>query len=215
MASSRWALRAAVTLTALAVALPFSSGTASAESDPLFVLLQDNNVNLTVGVSGNVDMIPVAASAQVGIGDDVGAAPAMDVMANGGIQVALGLAAHVDEAVDAHVSAMAEVGKAPAAAPPAAPAVAAPPAPALAAAEVAEPAVAPPPTPAAAPEPAAPVLEEAVTVTDDTVAVADEPKGDEEEEDCPEEVRPSGCPNITALGILSVCLLPDLVQLHI
>ncbi len=59
------------------------------------------------------------------------------------------------------------------------------------------------------------MLEAAVTVTDDTAAVTDAPKGDDEDEDCPDEAGPSGCPNITALGILSVCLLPNLVQLHI
>ena len=37
MASSRWALRAAATVTALAFALPFSSGTATA--DPIIQIL--------------------------------------------------------------------------------------------------------------------------------------------------------------------------------
>ncbi|MEV6240564.1 hypothetical protein [Lentzea sp. NPDC051838] len=117
MASSRWALRAAATLTALAFALPFSTGTANA--DPILVLLEDNHVNATVGISGNVDMIPVAAGAHVSLDTGHG----LSVMANGGIQVALGLCghadvglsagvdvgAHVSAAVDAHVDAVVEV----------------------------------------------------------------------------------------------------------
>ncbi|MGW6935076.1 hypothetical protein ACWGE0_33790 [Lentzea sp. NPDC054927] len=93
MVSSRWALRAAATVTALAFALPFSSGTASA--DPILVLLQDNHVNATVGVSGNVDMLDVAAGAHVAL--DTG--PGISVLANGGIQVALGLCGHADVGV--------------------------------------------------------------------------------------------------------------------
>lgn len=93
MASSRWALRAAATVTTLAFALPFSTGTANA--DPILVLLQDNHVNATVGVSGNVDMLDVAAGAHVAL--DTG--PGISVMTNGGIQVALGLAAQVDAGV--------------------------------------------------------------------------------------------------------------------
>lgn len=104
MASSRWALRAAATVTALAFALPFSSGTASA--DPILVLLQDNHVNATVGVSGNVDMIDVAAGAHVSI--DTG--PGISVMANGGVQVALGLCAHADVGVGVGVGVGAVVG---------------------------------------------------------------------------------------------------------
>lgn len=98
MASSRWALRAAATVTALAFALPFSSGTATA--DPLIQILGDNHVNATIGVSGNVDMIDVAAHAHVSL--DTG--PGITVLANGGIQVALGLGAHVNAGVGADVN---------------------------------------------------------------------------------------------------------------
>jgi hypothetical protein len=104
MASSRWALRAAATVTALAFALPFSSGTANA--DPILVLLQDNHVNATIGVSGNVDMLDVAAGAHVSI--DTG--PGISVMTNGGIQVALGLCAHADVGVGVGVGVGAVIG---------------------------------------------------------------------------------------------------------
>ncbi|MET8762107.1 hypothetical protein [Lentzea sp. NPDC004782] len=206
MAITRWARRAVLTATALAFALPFTTGTAQAE--PIIQALEDNNVNVTIGLSNNnVDSVPVSLGTlnvplSTGEGFDV----------NAGAQAALDMAAAMKEAIHsgqipgvnmgaAHVQAVKEVEAAP---PPAAPAVAAPPP----VAEVAAPAAAP----QAAPE-TAPVLESAVTVTDETVTVTDEPKGDDEGDD--DEAAPSGCPNITALGILSVCLLPNLVQLHI
>jgi hypothetical protein len=218
MAITRWARRAVLTATALAFALPFSTGTAQA--DPIIEILGDNNVNLTVGAyNNNVNSIPVSLGAGVGL--NTGSGITLD---NEGIQFALDVA-HASVSADASVGVpftniAAEASVAAAVDTPAV-AVAAPPAePEVAAA----PEVAAPPAPEvaapAAPE-AAPAFESAVTITDDTVAVAedtaavaDQPKGDEEE-DCPEEVEPSGCPNITALGILSVCLLPNLVQLHI
>lgn len=204
MAITRWARRAVLTATALAFALPFSTGTAQA--DPIIEALADNNVNVTVGAyNNNVNSIPVSLGAGASL--DTGSGITLDT--NEGIQLALDIG-HAEIWADASVgvpftdigvgaSAAAAVDMPPVtvAAPPAAPAVTAP--------EVA----APP-----APE-AAPVLEAAVTITGETAAVTDEPKGGGEEEDCPPEAAPSGCPNITALGILSVCLLPNLVQLHI
>lgn len=234
MAITRWARRAVLTATALAFALPFSTGTAQA--DPIIEILGDNNVNLTVGAyNNNVNSIPVS----LGAGASLNTGGGITLDTNEGIQLGLDIG-HAAVWADAAVgvpftnigveAAAAAVVDAPAvavdvAAPPAEPVVAAPPTPAVAAPpapETAEPAVVAPPAPAVAepvvaapPTPAAaPVLDSAVTITDDTAAVADEPKGDEEE-DCPEEVKPSGCPNITALGILSVCLLPNVLQIHI
>jgi len=209
MAITRWARKAVLTATALAFVLPFTTGTAQAE--PIIQVLEDNNVNVTVGLSNNnVDSVPVSLGTlnvplSTGEGFDV----------NAGAQAALDMAAAMKEAIHsgqvpgvtmgaAHVQAVKEVEAAP---PPAAPAVAAPP-------PVAE-LAAPPAAPQAAPE-TAPVLESAVTVADDTATVTDAPKGgDEGDDDDDVVVRPSGCPNITALGILSVCLLPNLIQLHI
>ncbi|HEX8867185.1 MAG TPA: hypothetical protein VF821_16120 [Lentzea sp.] len=229
MVINRWARRAVLTATALAFALPFTTGTAQA--DPIIEILGDNNVNVTVGAyNNNVDSIPVSLGAGASLNTGSGLTLGLDE--NEGIQLALdighaeiwagasagvpfthiGVEASAAAAVDlpaAHV----------AVAPPPAvePEVAAPPAPQVAAAPAPQVAAAPAPQVAALPaEPeAAPVLESAVTITEDTAALTDQPKGDDEEEDCPEEVEPSGCPNITALGILSVCLLPNLVQLHI
>lgn len=212
MAITRWVRRAVLTATALAFALPFSTGTAQA--DPIIEVLADNNVNVTVGAyNNNVNSIPVS----LGAGASLNTGSGITLDTNEGIQLALDIA-HAEVWADASVgvpftnigveasaAAAVDVPAVTVAAPPAEPA--APPA----QPEVTEPEVAAPP---AEPE-AAPVLESAVTITDDTAGLTDEPKGDEEEEDCPEEVRPSGCPNITALGILSVCLLPNLVQLHI
>ena len=221
MAITRWARRAVLTATALAFALPFSTGTAQA--DPIIEVLGDNNVNVTVGAyNNNVNSIPVS----LGAGASLNTGSGITLDTNEGIQLALdighaevwadagvgvpftdiGVEASAAAAVDVPAVAVAvEAAEVEVAAPPAEPA----------AAEVAE--VAAPPAPAAAP-----VLESAVTITDETAAVAedttaltDEPKGDEEEDDCPEEVEPAGCPNVTALGILSVCLLPNLLQLHI
>lgn len=220
MAITRWARTAVLTATALAFALPFTTGTAQA--DPIIEILADNNVNVTVGAyNNNVDSIPVSLGAGASL--NTGSGITLDLDSNEGIQLAMDIG-HASVWADASVgvpfthigvdAAAAATVDAPAMAvavapPPAAkPEVAPPPAPAVAA----------PPAPQAAPEVApetAPVLEAAVTVTDDTAALTDEPKGDDEEEDCPDEVSLSGCPNITALGILSVCLLPNLVQLHI
>jgi hypothetical protein len=202
MAISRWARRAVLTATALAFSLPFTTGTAQA--DPIIEVLDDNNVNVTIGLSNNnVDSVPVSAGLNIPLSTGEG----FDV--NAGAQAALDMAATMKEAIHsgeipgvnmgtAHVEAVEDVAVE----------IAAPPA---AEPEVAE--VAAPPAVEAAPE-ATPVLEAAVTITDEAAPVTDDPKGDEEE-DCPPEVSPSGCPNITALGILSVCLLPNLVQLHI
>ncbi|MEU0885502.1 hypothetical protein ABZ345_43545 [Lentzea sp. NPDC005914] len=217
MAITRWARTAVLTATALAFALPFTTGTAQA--DPIIEILADNNVNVTVGAyNNNVDSIPVSLGAGASL--NTGSGITLDLDSNEGIQLAMDVA-HASVWADASVgvpfthigvdaSAAATVD-APAVAvavapPPAAePEVAAPPAPAVAA----------PPAPQAAEPEAAPVLEAAVTVTDDTAALTDDPKGDDEDDDCPDEAGPSGCPNITALGILSVCLLPNLIQLHI
>lgn len=227
MAITRWARRAVLTATALAFALPFTTGTAQA--DPIIEVLADNNVNVTVGAyNNNVNSIPVSLGAGASL--NTGSGITLDLDENEGIQLAMDLG-HAEIWTDAsagvpftHIGVEAAAA-ATVAAPSAHVAVAPPPA--------AEPAIAPPPTPevAAAPAPQAapptpqvaappaepeaePVLESAVTITDDTAALTDQPKGDDEDEDCPEEVTPS-CPNITALGILSVCLLPNLVQLHI
>ncbi len=219
MAITRWARRAVLTATALAFGLPFTTGTAQA--DPIIEILADNNVNLTIGASNNnVDSIPVSLNAGASL--NTGSGITLDT--NEGIQLAMDIG-HAEIWADASVRVpFTNIGAGVAAAaavdvpavavavapPPAAePEVAAPPAPEVAA----------PPTPEAAPA-VAPVLEDAVRVTDetianDTAAPADDPKGDEEEEDCPPEAAPSGCPNITALGILIVCLLPNLLQLHI
>jgi hypothetical protein len=205
MAITRWARRAVLTATALAFALPFSTGTAQA--DPIIEVLADNNVNVTVGAyNNNVNSIPVSLGAGASL--NTGSGITLDLDENEGIQLAMDLG-HAEIWADASVGVpFTDIGVEAAAAatvatPSAHVAVAPPPA--------AEPeAAAPPAEPAAAP-----VLEEAVTITDDTAALTDQPKGDDEEEDCPEEVRPDGCPNITALGILSVCLLPNVLQLHI
>ncbi|GAB2873085.1 hypothetical protein [Lentzea nigeriaca] len=205
MAITRWARRAVLTATALAFALPFSTGTAQA--DPIIEILGDNNVNVTVGAyNNNVDSIPVSLGAGADLDTGSGLTLALDE--NDGIQLAMDIG-HAEIWADAsagvpftHVGVNATAAAA-VDTPAVQVAVAPPPAPAAA-----------PPTPAAAPEPA-PVLQAAITITDETATAVDEPKGDDEEEDCPEEVRPSGCPNITALEILSVCLLPDLVQLHV
>jgi hypothetical protein len=225
MAISRWARRAVLTATALAFALPFTTGTAQA--DPIIEVLADNNVNLTIGASNNnVDSIPVSLNAGASL--NTGSGITLDT--NEGIQLALDIG-HAEIWAGAAVGVpFTNIGVEAAAAaavdvPAVAVAVAPPPAAEPEVTEVAEvaappaPEVAAPPAVEAAPE-AAPVLESAVTITDETVAddtaaVADEPKGDDEEEDCPPEAAPSGCPNITALGILSVCLLPNLLQLHI
>lgn len=218
MAITRWARRAVLTATALAFGLPFTTGTAQA--DPIIEILADNNVNLTIGASNNnVDSIPVSLNAGASL--NTGSGITLDT--NEGIQLAMDIG-HAEIWADASVGVpFTNIGAGVAAAaavdvPAVAVAVAPPPAaePEVAAPPAAE--VAAPPAPEAAPA-VAPVLEAAVTVTDetiadDTAAVADDPKGDEEE-DCPEEAAPSGCPNITALGILSVCLLPNLLQLHI
>lgn len=223
MAITRWARRAVLTATALAFGLPFTTGTAQA--DPIIEILADNNVNLTIGASNNnVDSIPVSLNAGASL--NTGSGITLDT--NEGIQLAMDIG-HAEIWADASVGVpFTNIGAGVAAAaavdvPAVAVAVAPPPA--------AEPEVAAPPAPEVAALPAlqatpeaapavAPVLEAAVTVTDesitdDTAALADNPKGDEEEEDCPPEAAPSGCPNITALGILSVCLLPNLLQLHI
>jgi len=217
MAITRWARTAVLTATALAFALPFTTGTAQA--DPIIEILGDNNVNVTVGAyNNNVDSIPVSLGAGASL--NTGSGITLDLDSNEGIQLAMDIG-HAEIWAGASVgvpfthigvdAAAAATVDAPAVAvvvapPPAAePEVAAPPAPEVAA----------PPAPQAAAPETAPVLEAAVTVTDDTAALTDEPKGDDEEEDCPDEAGPSGCPNITALGILSVCLLPNLVQLHI
>ena len=213
MAINRWARRAVLTATALAFALPFTTG--SAQADPIIEVLADNNVNVTVGAyNNNVDSIPVSLGAGASL--NTGSGITLDLDENEGIQLALDIG-HASIWADASVGVpFTNIGvEASAAAavdtPSVAVAVAPPPA--------AEPEVAAPPAPQvaaplAAPE-ATPVFESAVTITDDTAALTEEPKGDDEEDDCPEEVEPSGCPNITALGILSVCLLPNLVQLHI
>ncbi|MET9629146.1 hypothetical protein ABZX92_16965 [Lentzea sp. NPDC006480] len=217
MAINRWARRAVLTATALAFALPFTTGTAQA--DPIIEILADNNVNVTVGAyNNNVDSIPVSLGAGASL--NTGSGITLDLDENEGIQLAMDIG-HAEIWAGASVGVpFTHIGVEAAAAaavdlPAAHVAVAPPPA---------EPEVAPPPV-----VEAAPVLESAVTITDaapaqqavpatvadDTAALTDEPKGDDEEEDCPGEVEPSGCPNITALGILSVCLLPNLVQLHI
>jgi hypothetical protein len=223
MAITRWARRAVLTATALAFTLPFTTGTAQA--DPIIEVLADNNVNLTIGASNNnVDSIPVSLNAGaslntgsgITLGTNEGIQLAMDI---GHAEISVGASVGVPftnigvEAAAAAAVDVPEVAVAVAPPPAAEPAVAAPPAPEVAAPPAVEAAV------ETAPE-AAPVLEAAVTITDQTIAdattaVADEPKGDEEEEDCPPEAAPSGCPNITALGILSVCLLPNLLQVHI
>ncbi len=219
MAISRWARRAVLTATALAFGLPFTTGTAQA--DPIIEILADNNVNLTIGASNNnVDSIPVSLNAGASL--NTGSGITLDT--NEGIQLAMDIG-HAEIWADASVGVpFTNIGAGVAAAaavdvPAVAVAVAPPPA--------AEPEVAAPPAPEVAAVPApeaapavAPVLEAAVTVTDETIAdetaaLADDPKGGEEEEDSPPEAAPSGCPNITALGILSVCLLPNLLQLHI
>jgi hypothetical protein len=228
MAITRWARRAVLTATALAFALPFTTGTAQA--DPIIEVLGDNNVNVTVGAyNNNVNSIPVSLGAGVSL--NTGSGITLDLDENEGIQLAMDLghaeiwadaavgvpfthigveaaAAATVAAPSAHVAVAPPPAAEPAVAPPPTPQVAAPPAPEVAA----------PPTPQVAAPPAEPeeepVLESAVTITDDTAGLTDQPKGDDEEDDCPEEVKPS-CPNITALGILSVCLLPNLVQLHI
>lgn len=227
MAITRWARRAVLTATALAFALPFTTGTAQA--DPIIEVLADNNVNVTVGAyNNNVNSIPVSLGAGASL--NTGSGITLDLDENEGIQLAMDLghaeiwadasvgvpfthigveaaAAATVAAPSAHVAVSPPPAAEPAIAPPPTPEVAAPPAPQAA-----------PPTPQVAAPPAEPeaepVLESAVTITDDTAALTDQPKGDDEDEDCPEEVKPS-CPNITALGILSVCLLPNLVQLHI
>lgn len=212
MAITRWARRAVLTATALAFALPFSTGTAQA--DPIIEVLADNNVNVTVGAyNNNVNSIPVSLGAGASL--NTGSGITLDLDENEGIQLAMDLG-HAEIWADASVGVpFTHIGVEAAAAatvtaPSAHVAVAPPPA--------VEPAVAPPPTPQVAAPPAEPeaepVFESAVTITDDSPALTDQPKGDDEEDDCPEEVEPS-CPNITALGILSVCLLPNLVQLHI
>lgn len=232
MAITRWARRAVLTATALAFALPFSTGTAQA--DPIIEALADNNVNLTVGAyNNNVNSIPVSLGAGASL--NTGSGITLDLDENDGIELAMDIGhaevwagasvgvPFTDVNVGAAVAAAVEVPDVSVAvdnaavhvatdgdgvndtalvlaAPPAEPAVAEP-----AVAEVA----APP-----APE-ATPVVETVATITEDIAAVTEEPKGDDWEDDCPEEVRPHGCPNVTALGILSVCLLPNLVQLHI
>lgn len=226
MAITRWARRAVLTATALAFALPFSTGTAQA--DPIIEALGDNNVNVTVGAyNNNVDSIPVSLGAGVSLNTGSG----ITLGTNEGIQLALDIAhasvwadagvgvPFTNIAAEASVAAAVDAPAVAVAAPQAE--VAAPPAPEVAAPPTPEVAAPPAPEAAAPPAPeAAPAFESAVTITDDTVladdtaTAADQPKGDEEE-DSPEEVEPSGCPNITALGILSVCLLPNLVQLHI
>ncbi|MDT7788013.1 MAG: hypothetical protein QOF58_6432 [Pseudonocardiales bacterium] len=218
MAINRWARRAVLTATALAFALPFTTGTAQA--DPIIEILADNNVNVTVGAyNNNVDSIPVSLGAGASL--NTGSGITLDLDENEGIQLALDIGhAEIWAGASAGVP-FTNIGVEAAAAaavdvPEVHVAVAPPPA---------EPEVAPPAVEAA------PVLESAVTITDatapaaetvqepvaeETAATADDPKGDDEEEDCPDdEAGPSGCPNITALGILSVCLLPNLVQLHI
>ncbi|KJK47878.1 hypothetical protein UK23_18840 [Lentzea aerocolonigenes] len=213
MAINRWARRAVLTATALAFALPFTTGTAQA--DPIIEILGDNNVNVTVGAyNNNVDSIPISLGAGASL--NTGSGLTLDLDENEGIQLALDIG-HADIWAGASVGVPfthigVEASAAAAVDMPAAHVAVAPP-------PAAEPEVAAPPAPQVAALPAepeaAPVLESAVTITDDTAAVTDEPKGDDEEEDCPDEAGPSGCPNITALGILSVCLLPNLVQLHI
>ncbi|WP_086662624.1 hypothetical protein [Lentzea kentuckyensis] len=213
MAINRWARRAVLTATALAFALPFTTG--SAQADPIIEVLADNNVNVTVGAyNNNVDSIPVSLGAGASL--NTGSGITLDLDENEGIQLALDIG-HAEIWADASVGVpFTNIGvEAAAAAAVEAPSVAV----AVAPPPAAEPEVAAPPAPQvaaplAAPE-ATPVFESAVTITDDTAALTEEPKGDDEEDDCPEEVEPSGCPNITALGILSVCLLPNLVQLHI
>jgi hypothetical protein len=214
MAITRWARRAVLTATALAFALPFSTGTAQA--DPIIEALADNNVNLTVGAyNNNVNSIPVS----LGAGASLNTGSGITLDTNEGIQLALDIG-HAEVWADASVGVPftdMNVGAAVVAAVevPAvhvmtdgdgtndtAVAIAAPP--------PAEPEVAAPPAPEATE-----LVQTAVTITEDTAAVTEEPKGDDWEDDCPEEVRPHGCPNVTALGILSVCLLPNLVQLHI
>lgn len=230
MAINRWARRAVLTATALAFGLPFTTGTAQA--DPIIEVLADNNVNVTVGAyNNNVDSIPVS----LGAGASLNTGSGITLDTNEGIQLALdiGHAAvwadaavgvpFTDIGVEASVAATVDVPAVTVAVEDAGVDVAPPPAEPV----VAEPAVAAPEVAAPPPAPqAAPVLESAVTITEDTSAVVqasaveaqtpttDEPKGDEEEEE--EEAAPSGCPNITVglLG-LGVCLLPNLVQLHI
>jgi hypothetical protein len=219
MAITRWARRAVLTATALAFALPFSTG--SAQADPIIEILGDNNVNVTVGAyNNNVDSIPVS----LGAGASLNTGSGITLDTNEGIQLALDIG-HASVWADASVGVpFTNIGVgASAAAAVDVPAVHV----AVDAAEVnvatdgdgavdvAVDVAAPPPAPEAAP-----VLEAAVTVTDDTATditttVSEDPKGGDEEEDCPDEIRPSGCPNVTALGILSVCLLPNLLQLHI
>ncbi|NGY59351.1 hypothetical protein G7043_10490 [Lentzea sp. NEAU-D13] len=219
MAITRWARRAVLTATALAFALPFSTGTAQA--DPIIEILGDNNVNVTVGAyNNNVNSIPVS----LGAGASLNTGSGITLDTNEGIQLAMNIG-HADVWADASVGVpFTNIGvEASAAAavdvPAAQVAVAPPPAEPEVAPLPAEPEVAPPPA-----VEATPILESAVTdaaapaqeaVADEVKApVTDDPKGDDEE-DCPEEVEPSGCPNITALGILSVCLLPNVLQLHI
>lgn len=236
MAITRWTRRAVLTATALAFALPFSTGTAQA--DPIIEALADNNVNLTVGAyNNNVNSIPISLGAgaslntgsgiTLGLDENEGIQFAMDighaaVSADAAVGVPftnIGAEASVAAAVDVPaVTAAVDTAEVHVAAPPAEPAVAEPAAtePEVAEPAVAEPAAAAPPAPAAAP-----VLESAVTITDDTATVTDVPKGDDEcydedrGDDCDDDDEPSVCPNITALGVLSVCLLPNLIQLHI
>ncbi|MCP2250413.1 hypothetical protein [Lentzea aerocolonigenes] len=230
MAITRWARRAVLTATALAFALPFTTGTAQA--DPIIEALADNNVNLTVGAyNNNVNSIPVSLGAgaslntgsgiTLGLDENDGIELAMDIGHAGvwagasvgvpftDVEVGAAVATEVDvpdvsvavgnAGVDVALDQTEADDRTPVAAPPAAPAAAEP-----------EPAIAAPPAPEATE-----LVQTAVTITEDTAAVTEEPKGEPEEDDCPEEVRPHGCPNVTALGILSVCLLPNLVQLHI
>ncbi|MFI6101806.1 hypothetical protein ACIA8G_40185 [Lentzea sp. NPDC051213] len=221
MAISRWARRAVLTATALAVALPFTTGTAQA--DPIIQVLADNNVNLTVGASNNnVNSIPVSLNAGASL--NTGSGITLDT--NEGIQLALDIG-HAEIWADASVGVpFTDIGvEASAAASVDAPAV-------TIAVEHAEVGVtadttanvdvsvniaAPPAEPEVAALQAAPILEAAVTITDETAAtpetIADESKGDEEE--VPDEAGPSGCPNITVGSLLSACLLPNLLQLHI
>jgi hypothetical protein len=84
MAISRWARRAVLTATALAFALPFTTG--SAQADPIIEALADNNVNLTVGASNNnVDSIPVSLNA----GTSLNTGSGITLGTNEGIQLAL------------------------------------------------------------------------------------------------------------------------------
>jgi hypothetical protein len=93
MAITRWARTAVLTATALAFALPFTTG--SAQADPIIQLLEDDNVNVNIGLSNdNVDSVPVSLGT---VSVPLSTGEGLDV--NAGAQAALDLAAFIKEAV--------------------------------------------------------------------------------------------------------------------